>query len=70
MMGPGWTESTMEAESRQAANFADIEGKLIKRWSKSDTNMIDKATSSEAILLHALLALLTMSRPTWIAQLF
>lgn len=40
-----WKETSLEAESRQAANFTEVEDKLGKRFSKSEMSYIDKATS-------------------------
>ncbi|KAI1625498.1 hypothetical protein EDD37DRAFT_389930 [Exophiala viscosa] len=38
-------ESSLEAESRKAANFADVEAKLPQRYTKVEMSFIDKKTS-------------------------
>lgn len=40
-----YQETALEKESRKAADFEDIEGRLPQRWSAFETGIIDKAIS-------------------------
>lgn len=38
----------MEAESRKAANFPEVEQSLLKKFASSEMSYIDKATSRQS----------------------
>jgi len=38
-------ETSPEADARTAGNFADVEGKLLQRWSPHEVGSVDKATA-------------------------
>jgi hypothetical protein len=38
-------ETPLEAESRKEANFAEVEAKLPKRYTRTEMSFIDKGTS-------------------------
>ena len=38
-------ETPTEADARRAANFGDVEGKLLQRWTRTEVGLIDGATA-------------------------
>ena len=60
-------ETPLEAESRKAANFGDVEAKLGRRWSISDMPMVEMVTS-KLISMPLVTGADQQSRPYWIPQ--